>query len=204
MTVSDWYSFFQIASVVTLFLSFAFGAGVVLTGLTVNKESREETDRIKREAARTKAESDVKIANATKGAGLANQAAGEANERAAKLEVRASEAELQAKQAETRIAEAQRAAAEAQRAAEEVRARSEALRKENLVLQADLLRLRKESESRRLTGQQRQQLAKILASAPIPIVVLSRVLDTKEPTSRTTSRLHYGRPGGAFSGPRIG
>jgi hypothetical protein len=38
MTLSDWYSLFQVLSVVLLFLTFAVGTGAVLTGIRLNKE----------------------------------------------------------------------------------------------------------------------------------------------------------------------
>jgi hypothetical protein len=57
--------------------------------------------------------------------------------------------------------------------------RSRKLEGENLQLQADLLKLRKESEPRRLTGAQRERLQHRLERLPTPIAIISRMLDTE-------------------------
>jgi hypothetical protein len=77
MTLNDWYSFCQVASVVAGLFAFASLAGTVITGLRVNEASslqiadlqkqaadaRTETERIKAAAAESQQESDEKIAS---------------------------------------------------------------------------------------------------------------------------------------------
>jgi hypothetical protein len=63
--------------------------------------------------------------------------------------------------------------------AADAEAHLEKLRGDNLKLQADLLKLRKESEPRRLAGTQRYTLHDLLESMPTPIAVVSRLFDTE-------------------------
>lgn len=60
---------------------------------------------------------------------------------------------------------------------EEANARSKQLEHENLILQSDLLKLRKESEPRRLTGLQREKLIDLLKPHPDGCAVVSALLD---------------------------
>lgn len=69
--------------------------------------------------------------------------------------------------------------AEAKRDASTATGEAARLTKENLVLQADLLKLRKEAEPRRLSGEQKERFARFLASHPAPIGVVSRLVDTE-------------------------
>jgi len=55
--------------------------------------------------------------------------------------------------------------------------RAETLSKSNLLLQAEVLRLKKENEPRRLTGSQKEALRRLLEGRPTPIVIVSRLLD---------------------------
>jgi hypothetical protein len=57
--------------------------------------------------------------------------------------------------------------------------RLEELINDNLRLQSDLLKLRKESEPRRLTGSQRTNLVRHLAGIHEAVVIVSRVVDTE-------------------------
>ena len=59
----------------------------------------------------------------------------------------------------------------------EANERSKQLEKENLLLQTDLLRLRKESEPRRLTGEQKEKLTALLKAHPDGCAVVSAMLD---------------------------
>ena len=94
---------------------------------------------------------DTRLAELNKEAGDARNEAGVAVERASKADERASTNEKEAAR----------------------------ITKENLVLQADLLRLRKESESRRLTGSQKNRLRLLLRERPTTIVVATNRLDNK-------------------------
>jgi hypothetical protein len=118
MTLNDWYSFFQVGSLIMLFLTFAFGAGAILTGLKVNKgatrqilkleariaESTEETERIKAAAAKDKDESAKRIAELNRDTvGLSADVAN-ANARAAEANRIAESEQLARLQLEARLA----------------------------------------------------------------------------------------------------
>lgn len=72
---------------------------------------------------------------------------------------------------------ARKDAANARKDGEQLKLGAEKLRNENLILQTDLLKLRKESEPRRLTGEQREKLTKLLTGDPGAIVIVSTLLD---------------------------
>jgi hypothetical protein len=57
--------------------------------------------------------------------------------------------------------------------------KAETLRQENIVLQAEVLRLRKESEPRRLTGWQKKKLVALLEQNPDSAVVVSAIIDSE-------------------------
>jgi hypothetical protein len=99
MSVEALKSFFDVGAVVLLFLAFAFGAGVLITGNIINDRQAAQLRQFDKELR----DKDVKIAEAQRGAteagtkaegfrlniAKANEAAGEARERAASLEVEA-------------------------------------------------------------------------------------------------------------------
>jgi hypothetical protein len=154
MTLSDWYSLFQVSSVVLLFLTFAVGTGAVLTGIWLNKEQGRKL--LLFEEQLTAAKTD-----------LAKQ-----QERAALAEARVNEA----------VANIEGARAETAKAL----AAQEKIRQDNLQLSIKLeeerlarLKLQKESEPRRLTGTQKDTLARLLADGSSAIAIVSKVLDTE-------------------------
>jgi hypothetical protein len=145
MTLSDWYSFFQFGSIVTLFLAFAFGAGAILVGLRINKASGRQilaletrlaeanitVERIKADAARDKRESDEKIAKLSSDAASSSERiaaaqaeAAEANARAKKSEAQIAAANAASKDAVAKVSAAEARLAEANRAASEANARA--------------------------------------------------------------------------------
>src|SRR5712692_2222543 len=80
--------------------------------------------------------------------------------------------------ARLKAANAEKSAGEANERASKNEKETERLRNANLLLQADVLRLRKASEPRRLTGDQRRTIVGLLlADQGHTVVVVSRLLD---------------------------
>jgi len=81
-SVESLKSLFDVGTVVLLFLTFAFGAGVLITGNIINKRQSEEIKQFKLDLK----DKDVKIAEANDRAGAAVERAAKADERASKNE----------------------------------------------------------------------------------------------------------------------
>lgn len=126
MTVEGLKTAFDWIAVILLFLTFAAGAGVLVTGNIINSRQEEKLRTF---------DSDLTNAKSS-------------------------------------------LAAQQQRAAD-AEGRLEALRGDNLKLQSDLLKLRKEGEPRRLTGEQKDRLRRLLETHPTPIAIVSRIVDTE-------------------------
>lgn len=93
MSIEAWKSFFDNGALVLLFLTFAFGAGILITGNIINERQAKE---IKQFGIDLK-DKDVKISEANDRAGAAIERASKADERASKNE---KEAARLAKEAE--------------------------------------------------------------------------------------------------------
>ncbi len=97
MTVEALNTIFQVGSAVLLGLTFAFGAGAILTGIVISKRQAAliaTTGRAVAEANKTAAEAGEGTAKALADVAVANERAAQANERAAHAEQRAAEARL--------------------------------------------------------------------------------------------------------------
>lgn len=92
---------------------------------------------------------------------------------------KAKEAYLQKQVADTnaRASDAQKIASEAGKETAEALVEQERLRNENLVLQSQLLELRKQSEARRLTGEQKSELVKLLSGGNEGVAIVSPMAD---------------------------
>ena len=159
MTVSDWYSFFQVCSAVTLFLAFAFGTGAVLTGLRVNKASAAQVLTLESDAAKAKRESDEKIA-----------------ELRAQAEVLRADAE----KSRAEIASAQAAVAKASEGMAKLQLEVVTQQERAANAEKSLLELRESLKPRHLTALQRAGLVTMLKNGPSGKVLLTCPLNDVE------------------------
>jgi hypothetical protein len=145
MSVEGWKSLFDLATVVLLFLTFAAGSGVLITGNIINKRQEgklhqfdvdltgAKTELAKQQERAAKAEASIALAGQhaaeanTKAEGFrleiaqANEAASHAQAQVASADAASKEAVAKVADAEARISEANRAAAEANVIAERER-----------------------------------------------------------------------------------
>lgn len=111
MDVEGWKSFFEVGGVVLLFLTFAFGAGFMLTGKSVNDRQAERLRKFESDLTGAKTElatQQERAAKAEASIALAEQHSAEANAKAEgfRLEIaKANEAAEQEKSARVRIEE---------------------------------------------------------------------------------------------------
>src|SRR5262245_31940019 len=103
MSLQDWNTFFNFSSAVLLGLTFAIGAGAVITGHLVNQRQQERIARAQQGAS----DAAAKAAEAQKGADAANLAAAKAQAVTATLEIEAAKQREKATQAETALLELQ-------------------------------------------------------------------------------------------------
>ena len=162
MSVEWWKSFFEIGGVVLLFLTFAFGAGFVLTGKIVSQ--RQETQLRQFDKDLTDAKNDLvkqqeRAAKAEQDAAYAKTTAAQTSERATILEKDAAEANATQKRVEIDLARQQEKTATAERA---------------------LLQLQRRMEPRRISADQRARLVEILSNGPKGKVSINCVLGDAE------------------------
>jgi flagellar biosynthesis GTPase FlhF len=110
-------------------------------------------------------EKDRQIADAQRGSAEANERATKAEQSLASAEEHAKEADAKAEGFRLEIAKANESAAKSQERAAQ--------------LESNLVKLRKEAEPRRLSGEQKERLARLLAGHPAPIGVVSKMVDTE-------------------------
>lgn len=103
MTLEDWSTVFQFASVILLGLTFAIGAGAIWTSYLVGKRQQERIATAGQQAA----EANEKAAKATEGTAKALADAANANERAGKIELEAAQQRERAANAERELLELQ-------------------------------------------------------------------------------------------------
>jgi len=105
MTVESWKSIFDLATVALLFLTFAAGAGVLITGNIINSRQKQQLQTFDSDLTAAKsglakqqeraAKAEAQIASAQADAAEANLQIAKANERTAGLEVQAAQLRVQ-------------------------------------------------------------------------------------------------------------
>lgn len=124
MDIEWWKSFFEIGGVVLLFLTFAFGAGFMLTGKKVNEQQAERLRKFDTDLTGAKTElaaQQTRAATAEGNIALAEQHAAEANAKAEGFKADIAKAQEEAAKAQSQVAGATAESAKASAKAEEFR-----------------------------------------------------------------------------------
>lgn len=116
MSLEAWKSFFDIGALVLLFLTFAFGAGILITGNIINKRQGEQLRQFDKGLTDAKTElgkQQERAAKAEERVALAEQHSAEANSKAEGFRLDIAKANESAAQAQARVAGATAEAAKA-------------------------------------------------------------------------------------------
>ncbi len=159
MPVEGWKSLFDIATVVLLGLTFAAGAGVLITGNIINRAQDEKLHKFDSDLTTAKSELAIqqeRAAKAEASIGVAEQHAAEANTKAEGFRLDIAKANESSTRAQAQVAGATAEAARATERAAEATKAAEAEKIERLKLEAQIA-------PRRLNLQQEQSIAVLCA-----------------------------------------
>lgn len=162
MSVEWWKSFFEIGGVVLLFLTFAFGAGFMLTGKVVSQRQESQLRQFDKQLTDAKNElaaQQERAARAEQNAAEAKTTAAQTSERATVLEKEAADAKAAQKKVEIDLAKQQEKTATAEQA---------------------LLQVQRRIEPRKISADQRARLVEILSHGPKGRVAINCVLGDGE------------------------
>jgi hypothetical protein len=177
MTLEDWNTLFQVGSVVLLALTFAVGAGAVLTGLRLAKQQNARVAATEHETA----EANRIAAEAGKGTAKALADAAQANERAATAESHLGESNARAALAEQHSAEANVIAARTAAQAKTLEIEAGRQRERAALAERALLELQQRIKPRSITDAERPGLLEALKRAePKGPVLLNHVMGDAE------------------------
>jgi len=195
MSLEGWKSFFEIGGVILLFLTFIFGAGVVITGNWINERQAERLRQF--DSSLTEAKTDLlkqqeRAANAERNAADAKKTASEAGEGTAK-------ALADAAKAQASLGSAERKAAEANSKAEGFRldiakANESAKQAEARAAEA-ALELERFKAPRTLTGTQQTSIAALLrplGSVQVEFIIIGDAPEIGTFTEQIASAIRQG------------